>query len=279
MEEKKLTIGEMASLNKISNQTLRLYDKMGLFKPDYVDSETGYRYYSIKQCAKLDIISYLKGIGMNLREIKLFFETRDLSFLTQILKKQVDDISTKIEELQLQQKAIKDTLQSFEQFETAPKDGTITLEYIQTRRIYSMISKINFYDYGLDVYEKILRTLKEELICDNSMKLYYRNAGTVLKKENFLKSNFYSTEFFVFIDEHLCFTKNNRIINGGLYLCIYCDSFSKEKEYAKKLLNYIQSQDYTVSGDYLCECLAEIPVFNDKERGMFLRLQVPIEYK
>ena len=49
-----LSIGQMARINHISIQTLRLYDKMGLLKPVAVDAGSGYRYYSILQCAKLD---------------------------------------------------------------------------------------------------------------------------------------------------------------------------------------------------------------------------------
>ena len=42
---KELSIGQMARLNGLSEQTLRLYDKAGLFSPMYRDAENGYRYY------------------------------------------------------------------------------------------------------------------------------------------------------------------------------------------------------------------------------------------
>ena len=60
----------MAKLNNVTEQTLRLYDKMGLFKPAYVDEHNGYRLYDIGQSARLDIIQYLKNLGMTLKEIK-----------------------------------------------------------------------------------------------------------------------------------------------------------------------------------------------------------------
>ena len=41
-----LTISELAELNHISTDTLRYYDKIGLFKQEYVDEFTAYRYYS-----------------------------------------------------------------------------------------------------------------------------------------------------------------------------------------------------------------------------------------
>ncbi|WP_066369112.1 MerR family DNA-binding transcriptional regulator [Neobacillus fumarioli] len=45
----KLSIGEMAKLRKVTVETLRHYDKIGLLKPYYVDPNTGYRYYSTYQ--------------------------------------------------------------------------------------------------------------------------------------------------------------------------------------------------------------------------------------
>ncbi len=60
----------MSKLHKISIQTLRYYDQIDLFKPVHVDQESNYRYYSIDQFSQLDIIKYLKYLGMPLKEIK-----------------------------------------------------------------------------------------------------------------------------------------------------------------------------------------------------------------
>ncbi|WP_176586033.1 MerR family transcriptional regulator [Priestia megaterium] len=64
------SIGETARLNNISIQTLRYYDKIGIFKPHYTDKDSGYRYYHIKQFFYLDIIKYLKYVRTPLEEIK-----------------------------------------------------------------------------------------------------------------------------------------------------------------------------------------------------------------
>ena len=65
-----LTIGQMAKLNNVTEQTLRLYDKMGLLVPVSRDDENGYRFYDIKQSAQLDMIQYMKSLGMQLKDIK-----------------------------------------------------------------------------------------------------------------------------------------------------------------------------------------------------------------
>jgi len=71
-----LPIGKMAELNHTSVQTLRYYDKIDLLKPLYVNEETNYRYYDIRQSAILDMIQYMKSLGMSLGQIKEQFKKR-----------------------------------------------------------------------------------------------------------------------------------------------------------------------------------------------------------
>ena len=83
-----LTVGEMAKLNHISEQTLRLYDKRGLLSPSF-RGQNGYRYYDIKQSAVLDIIQYMKSLGISLKEIKHQLENRDLGRIEAALRENV----------------------------------------------------------------------------------------------------------------------------------------------------------------------------------------------
>ena len=69
MNPQLISIGKMAEMNHISIPTLRLYDRLGLLRPRYVDEETGYRYYDMHQNARLDMIAYMKELGMSLTEI------------------------------------------------------------------------------------------------------------------------------------------------------------------------------------------------------------------
>lgn len=76
--QNKFTIGQMARLHDISVKTLRYYDEIGLFEPYEVDPQTGYRYYTLEQFKKLDIIVYLKLMGVPLKEIKRKMEHSSL---------------------------------------------------------------------------------------------------------------------------------------------------------------------------------------------------------
>ena len=52
----------------------------------------------------------------------------------------------------------------------------------------------------------------------------------------------------------------------------------KEVDYAKKLLHYCQENNFNICGDYICEVLSELSIFDHNERSMFLRLQVPVSF-
>lgn len=275
----RLTIGQMAELNRISEQTLRLYDKLGLLKPSSVNKENGYRFYSIKQCARLDMIQHMKSMGMTLNNIKKLLDKKDVSLIKSILLQKSEGIDNEIKELKFQKRALEKTIESYDRYETSPPDGIISIEYIGKRLMYLIDSGINFYDYDLSVYEEILRKLKLSLINDNLPKVYFCNAGTILRKDKLIKREFVSSEVFVFVDKDYAKEELISALPSGMYLCIYCNKFEKEKEYINRLLDFAEKKGYTITGDYICEVLADLPVFEQHERGMFLRLQVPIIIK
>lgn len=274
----KLTIGQMAKLNNISEQTLRLYDKIGLLKPDVINIQNGYRYYNIKQSARLDMIQYMKSLGMTLNDIKEQLDQKDISLIKNILNRKTRHINEQLQELKYQKQAIERTIKSYDRYEASPPDGTILVEYIEKRHIYCIDTGINFYDFGIEVYEEMLRKLKKSLVSDNLPQIYFCNVGTILRKNNLEKRRFVSSEVFVFVDKDSVKEELTMEIPANTYLCIYCNEFNKEKEYINRLLDAAEKNRYIIVGDYICEVLAELPIFEHNERGMFLRLQVPIKY-
>lgn len=274
----RLTIGQMAKLNHVSEQTLRFYDKLHLLEPADVGEESGYRYYSIKQSAVLDMIQYMKSLGMKLTDIKKLLDHRDTSLIKSILRQKSLQIDEEIHTLKYQKRAIERTLQSYQRYELSPPDGSIVLEYIEERRMYRIDAGMNFYDYGIEVYEEMLRKLKESLISDQLPQIYFCNAGTILRQEDLERRRFRSSEIFIFVDREFVPDKLTVSVPANLYLCIYCNEFGKEKEYIGHLLDAVKERGYRIVGDYICEAIAEFPLLTRKERGMFLRLQIPIKF-
>ncbi len=68
-------IGEFSKIAQVSGRLLRYYDEIGLFKPQHIEPETGYRYYSADQLPCLNRILALKALGLSLEQIQRLLKT------------------------------------------------------------------------------------------------------------------------------------------------------------------------------------------------------------
>lgn len=279
MDLHRLTISQMAKMNSISPQTLRYYDNEGLLTPASVDRETGYRYYNITQSARLDMIQHMKSMGISLRNIKRHIDGYDMSGIVRLLDERQSDIDRQITGLQQQKKAIRRMRESIRRYRSAPPDGTIVLEYIGPRSIYCCDTGRNFYDRGINIYEQMLRQVKASMSGHNLPQFYYCNAGTVMRQEQLLKREFYSSEVFLLVDKDYDAPGLLTQLEPATYYCIYCYRFDDEQEYAGRLLDFIQQSRLLITGDYLCEVLFEPPVPSNAQREMLMRLQVPVSFR
>ena len=99
--ENLFSIGEVSKYQNISKQTLIFYDKIGLFRPAYVDPQNGYRYYSASQLDDLDAILIMKKIGFPLSRIREHMQTYNIESSLETLNSKLSVIDEQIKELQL----------------------------------------------------------------------------------------------------------------------------------------------------------------------------------
>ena len=99
--ENLLSITELAKLRQVTSETLRYYDRIGLITPDYVDPQTRYRYYSIRQYEKLGTIKELRQLGMSIHDITDYFSGRNLRKSHQLLLHQLELLEEEIRKQQL----------------------------------------------------------------------------------------------------------------------------------------------------------------------------------
>ena len=263
-----LSIGEMAKTNRVSIATLRFYDQMGLLKPSHRDEASNYRYYDICQTSRLDIIRYMRNLGMSLSEIQTLLEKEDVILIEQKLIEKNNQIHQQMRELKAMHEAVERTIQSIERYRKSPTSGTISLEFIE-----------NFYDGGVVAYEKAVRELRRELMKRDVPQLLSYNLGTSVKKGHFERQEMIADKIFIFGDKHLGdYGENVEVVESGMFACIYLDDFDRELEGARKLLNYCRDNHYTLNGDYICEEMTELNLFDNKKRNMFMRLQVPVTF-
>ena len=278
MDLQKLTIGQMAELNHVSEQTLRLYDREGLLKPRYIDSDTGYRYYHITQSARLDLIQNMKIYGMTLRQIRSFLEKNDGEALRHLLLEQETSVDARIEQLQRSRTAIKRTLRNFKLYESMPRNGEIFLEFIPERKIFRYSCGVNYFDQDETGYEYMLRQLKKHLVKSNMPMSYFSNIGTVIRKERLSAGELYSDEVFVFVDDDSA-DDGCELLPAASYVCLCSSKFSHEAENVGRLMDYIREHGCEIVGDYLCEVIIDFPVLEFDCRQMFYKTQIPIKFK
>jgi MerR family Zn(II)-responsive transcriptional regulator of zntA len=70
-----LTIGKLAGLTRVSNDTLRYYEQEGLIRPAG-KSAAGYRLYNQESARRIHFIKHAQGCGFTLAEIRDLLELR-----------------------------------------------------------------------------------------------------------------------------------------------------------------------------------------------------------
>ncbi|MBP9023405.1 MAG: MerR family transcriptional regulator [Spirochaetes bacterium] len=63
-------IGEFSQISRLSVKTLHHYDEENILKPDYIDEETGYRYYRKESLEKAGTIKLLRSLEFSVGEIR-----------------------------------------------------------------------------------------------------------------------------------------------------------------------------------------------------------------
>lgn len=107
--------GQFARLAGVSVRTIRYYDKQNILKPSYVNP-SGARFYTDSDLARLQQILLLKYLGFSLDDIKeMTIEDTDYHFLRNSLNLQKKLVQDRIEQMQLVESAIEDTVRAIDE--------------------------------------------------------------------------------------------------------------------------------------------------------------------
>lgn len=128
-----LMIGKVASLYDITVQTLRHYDKIGLFRPEVINPETGYRYYSVAQLRQLEYILFLRRLDFSLPEIQQAMdEYREGGSFSDTLQQRQYQLERQVNQLQQMQGMIRKLLEIDEKMPKA--DNAVEIRQFQPLR-------------------------------------------------------------------------------------------------------------------------------------------------
>jgi DNA-binding transcriptional MerR regulator len=129
------SIGEFSKLGRVTVDTLRHYDALGLLKPAKVDPITGYRYYSARQLMSLNRIVALKEVGFSLDEIARILQDKLTSDqLRGMLKAQLIRAESDIQAAQWRQERILARLNFLELEDNMPT-YEVTLKPVEKQTI------------------------------------------------------------------------------------------------------------------------------------------------
>ncbi|MGL6099975.1 MAG: flavocytochrome c [Fusobacteriaceae bacterium] len=265
MKKKFYLIGEISKITGLSNKTLRHYDENSILKPDYVDSNNGYRYYSEYQILKLQNIITLRQNGFSLDEIKNRFEessSRDLNNFFQIYKKKIEDIDLQIKNLEDSKEHLKNLLNEFSYSEV----DRILLKSLPEKFHYNLdvITTANLNNSIFDIY-KIIEASVE---CGNAhlgKKFRFSDSNSTLTEK--------TTEFLVFKSRN--FLENIETVSKGEYITIRY-RYGNRDNALKKILDYINTNNIQIETH-----IYEIDIINSflsqNKIDYITEIQIPIK--
>ena len=107
--------GQFARMAGVTVRTIRFYDRQNILKPSYVN-QSGARFYTDSDLARLQQILLLKYLGFSLDDIReMTIGDTDYHFLKNSLILQKKLVQDRIEQMQLVESAIEDTVRTIEE--------------------------------------------------------------------------------------------------------------------------------------------------------------------
>lgn len=288
--EKLLTIGQMARLNAVSEKALRVYQSKGILIPRHTDEQTGYRYYTLSQCASLDMIQQLRLLGFSLDQICEVLREKDVSRLRDQIREHVQDVERQRHELAMAHQVGADLLRSCEAYLNKPPFGQLMLQTIPERhvlefeldRVESLPEKPG--SESMREWELDLRAIRRTIIEHDWPISLFRNVGCVVDHEDLLARRILYGRAFVFVTPTFGddIYGRARTIPASTCLVLYVDGVLTDDGRERETIDLIRMLDecdrmgLEPAGDYLGEIIADGPAFMFEGREMIYRMCLPV---
>lgn len=238
------TIGEMAELFQVNIRTLRYYDDIGLLKPETVNPDNGYRYYSARQFERLNTIKYLRTLNMPLEKMKQFFENRDARTMERILEDQLIATREQLDQLRTMERKLNRRLDQLRYALNAPME--------EVRLIRFPERPVAFLRRQISQGESLEYPLRElERMNDLKPVMFLGKVGVTAGLADLQKGT--PTKFsgiFVFLEEEDNYQGAVHMLPGGDYLTIlYSGTHQESAQYYGRLFDAMEEQGMAPAGD------------------------------
>lgn len=265
------TIGEMARLFHMNIRALRYYDELGILKPEYVNQETNYRYYSTNQFERLNTIKYLRALDVPLEKISNFFDEKDVNTILSIFMEQRESVLKKQEQLARIEKKITNRIEQIESALSASY-GQVTVKCLPQREIVLLEKKFT----SADDLEPLIRDLSKEHCVDDA--IFLGKVGVSVSQQDLIKGQFtqFSSIFVVAEAEDSIKDKDNVLPEGTYATVQYQGVHEDASPYYALLLNYLKDSNFHVKGDSVEITIIDTGMTNDRNKFV-TELQIPFQ--
>ena len=238
------SIGTIAKMFHLSVSSLRHYESIGLLTPEYIDSQSGYRYYSTRQFEVLNTIRYLRALDMPLQEISDFMKNRDVERMEEKLLQQKRAVIEKQKSLKRIEQKIDNRLR---QIADAKESVFDIVKLVQKKACRVVWVKDSLKIQGVLDIEEPLKKLEEK---QAEALIFLGKVGVGISKEHLTDRNFGQYDgVFLMLDEEDTFSGDTDTLPETLCVSIrFRGSHMEAAEQYGKLMDYVEEHKLTVSG-------------------------------
>lgn len=267
----KFKIGEISKLFRMSVKTLRYYDEVGIFKPNYIDPENKYRYYSADQFELLTMVTYMRHLEMPIKDIKKTLDNMTVSNIIIFLESHQMKLDEKIKELQSLKGKIKFRIDHLKIGKS--KIGREEFS-IQEQPLQNIIKLPHLFSKKEDL-ELAVREFEIKLKKLNLFVL--GKVGVILNKDRLDLRNFSEYDALYFLLDDLEMIDGFETLQGGTYASLYYrGSIEESKNYYPKILNYIDNMGYEPIGPAYERAIISNSVTNQKNEYV-RKIEIPVK--
>ncbi len=237
-------IGEVARMFHLSVGSLRHYEKAGLLHPEYIDPDSGYRYYSTKQFEVLNMIRSCRALGMPLEQIADFLNSRSIDKMFQMLESQKQAVIRQQKELDIILKKIEDRIDLLEDAASSELNR-IDIRNIPSRRVAWLKNQLSLETYT-DL-EPAIRQLNQN---QESNSVWLGKVGVGISEEHLLAQKFDAYDrVFLILDPEDIYSGQTEIWPALTCACLrFCGSHKDAPAYYALLLDFLRKHGLRLSG-------------------------------
>lgn len=274
MDENLLSITKLAKLRKLTSETLRFYDRIGLIKPTYVDPNTNYRYYSIRQYEKLGTIKELRQLGMSINEIVDYFKDRNLKKSIEILERHQKLLNQEIKDKMRLEQILSSKLHFLNELPSLPVTNVV-FEHVLPERYM-----ITFDKPAGGPHEHAFAIANLEWHLNETAPILASDRVGVYADETLLKKSehYIPSSPFIFVEKNEIQLDLRKVIPSGLYLCMYYRGGGLEEYHESfEILNdYMKDHNMTLNGMVYQICKIDVTLTSEPTETL-MEIQVPVK--